>query len=357
MMEPADIINKIKGKGILAPMLATTDIPFRNVCRNYGAALTFTEMVSAAGILRAASTSYRNAVFTPEEHPIGIQLVAAEPDKTAAAIRELLPFKPDLFDINCGCPNERICEAGAGADLLDDLPRFASILRAAANASSVPISVKIRMRGTDTRQGVRDIARASEDGGASLITVHARSRNTPYDVAARWEAIAEAVDAVSVPVVGNGDVFSSADAARMMRETGCTAVMVARGCLGTPWIFDDIARGRSCGVGDSAPDIAAIQELATGHLESMLREFGAFRAIPRMRKHALWYARRFDGANELRTALFSHDQATEIIDAVGRFFDGSHPPLPQDHPLLHETEQRFRNRVLYWTTGAVLPEG
>lgn len=338
-------------------MLATTDIPFRAVCKRYGAALTFTEMVSAAGILRAASTSYRNAVFTPDEHPIGIQLVAADPDTSAAAIRELLPFKPDLFDINCGCPNERICEAGAGAELLDDLPRFTKILRASSDATSVPVSVKIRMRGNDSRQSVRDIVRAAEDGGVQLITLHARTRNTPYDEAARWEYIAEAVQAVSLPVVGNGDVFSAADAFRMMRETGCVAVMVARGCLGTPWIFEDIEQGRDVGIGADAPDTAAMQALATDHLESMLREFGAFRALPRMRKHALWYARRFDGAAELRAQVFAHDDARAVIDAVHRFFDSGRRALSHDDPLLLETERRFHDRVLYWTTGLVLPEG
>ncbi|MFA6234659.1 MAG: tRNA-dihydrouridine synthase family protein, partial [Bacteroidota bacterium] len=243
-----DIINKIKGKGLLAPMLATTDIPFRSVCRDFGAALTFTEMVSAVGILRATAISLRNAVFTPDEHPIGIQLAVADPDIGAAAIRELLPFKPDLFDINCGCPNERICEAGAGAELLDDLPRFTRILRAAADASTIPVSVKIRMRGCDSRRPVQDIVRAAEDGGVAFITVHARARNTPYDVPADWAFISAAVNATSIPVVGNGDVFSGADAQRMMQETGCAAVMIARGCLGTPWIFRDIEAGEACGI-------------------------------------------------------------------------------------------------------------
>ncbi|MBE0644530.1 MAG: tRNA-dihydrouridine synthase [Bacteroidetes bacterium] len=352
-----DIINKIKGKGILAPMLATTDIPFRTLCKNEGAALTFTEMVSAVGILRAASTSYRNAVFTPDEHPIGIQLVAAEPDSAAAAIRELLPFKPDLFDINCGCPNDRICEAGAGAELLDDLPRFTQILRAASDASPVPVSVKVRMRGNDTRQTVRDIVRAAEDGGVALITIHARTRNTPYDEAARWEFIADAVNTVSTPIVGNGDIFSSADAFRMLRETGCTAVMVARGCLGTPWIFRDIDSGHDSGIDEHAPEAAAMLAMTVSHLESMLREFGAFRALPRMRKHALWFARRFHGAADLRSQLFAKDDPAALIDAVRNFFADDRHRLATDDPLLIATERRFRERVLYWTTGIVQPEG
>ncbi len=352
-----DIINKIKGKGLLAPMLATTDIPFRAICREFGAALTFTEMVSAAGILRGTAISIRNAVFTPDEHPIGIQLVVANPDIGASAIRELLPFKPDLFDINCGCPNERICEAGAGANLLDDLPRFTRILRAASDASAVPVSVKVRMRGSDSRQTVRDIVRAAEDGGVALITVHARSRNTPYDIAANWDAIAEAVQASSLPIVGNGDVFSASDAQRMMQQTGCVAVMVARGCLGTPWIFRDIEEARNCGNCEHAPDETEILALVSQHLSAMLREFGGMRALPRLRKHALWYARRFEGAEELRQQLFAVQEADEVLASVRHFFEKRPRPLDADHPSMIETERRFRERVLYWTTGLVEPEG
>ncbi|MFZ1730219.1 MAG: tRNA-dihydrouridine synthase [Bacteroidota bacterium] len=338
-------------------MLATTDIPFREVCRGYGAALTFTEMVSAVGILREAAISYRNAVFTPDEHPIGIQLVAADPDICAAAIRELLPLKPDLFDINCGCPNERICEAGGGAELLDDLPRFTHILRAAVEASQVPVSVKIRMRGSDSRQKVQDIVRAAEDGGVSLITLHARTRNTPYNVAADWEYIAKAVQAATVPIVGNGDIFSAADAQRMMRETGCLAVLVARGSLGTPWIFRDIADAEDCGIETNAPQSGEMQSLVTNHLKNMLREFGSVRALPRLRKHALWYARHYEGTSGLREQLFTDNDADSIIQTVSRFYDAPCVRLAADHPLLLDAERRFRERVLYWTTGIVQPEG
>jgi tRNA-dihydrouridine synthase B len=357
MADRTDIINKIKGKAVLAPMLATTDIPFRAVCREFGAALTFTEMVSAVGILRAASHSYRNAVFTPDEHPIGVQLVASEPDDAAAAVRELLPLKPDLFDINCGCPNERICEAGAGAQLLDDLPRLTRVVRAAADASAVPVSVKLRMRGNDSRQTVRDVVRAAEDGGAALITVHARTRSTPYDVAARWDSIGEAVGAVSVPVIGNGDVFSSADARRMMRETGCIAVMIARGCLGTPWIFRDIVSDAECDIAANAPDSAAMRGLVTAHLESLLAEFGAVRALPRLRKHALWYARDFEGAADLRWELFAGDDSGMLIAAVRRFFGDDRRRMAADDPLRAVTERRFRDRVLYWTMQPMQAEG
>jgi tRNA-dihydrouridine synthase B len=352
-----EIIDTIKGKGILAPMLATTDIPFRSICRGFGAALTLTEMVSAAGILRASPTSFRNAVFSPEEHPIGIQLVAADAEVAASAVRELLPFKPDLFDLNCGCPNDRICEAGAGAQLLDDLPRLTRILRAAVEASTVPVSAKIRMRGMRRRNDLKDILRAAEDGGVAMITVHARIRHARYDEAAQWEAIADAVNCVQLPVIGNGDVFSSADALRMMRETGCWAVMVARGALGTPWIFRDIAEGVACDIQDRTPDAEDMVALVCSHVERILDEFGTVRAVPRIRKHALWYARDFAASPELRSRLFARHDPHAIIEAVCRFFHETPRRLDAGDPLRTEIESRFRRRVLYWVEGSIQPEG
>ena len=357
MPEEISILNKIKGKAVLAPMLATTDIPFRSVCRAHGAALTFTEMVSAAGILRSASNSFRNAVFSPDEHPIGIQLVAAEADDAAAAVRELLPLKPDLFDLNCGCPNERICEAGAGAQLLDDLPRLLSILRAAVAASPVPVSVKLRLLDRRGSQPVRDLMRRVEDSGVALITLHARTRTTPYDEPANWEAIAEAVESVAVPLVGNGDIFSAQDARRMMRETGCAAVMVARGALGTPWIFRDIAEGFANDSDTCAPKPAEMSRLVDGHLAAIIREYGGVRSLPRLRKHLLWYARRYPGAGDLRRRVFANDNPETVADEARRFFDAFPRVLAVDDPLRLDTERRFRDRVLYWTSALTLPEG
>lgn len=351
------IITAIQGKAILAPMLATTDIPFRRICREYGAALTMTEMVSAVGILRSASDSYRNAVFSRDEHPIAIQIVASDPDNAAAAIRELAVLKPDVFDLNCGCPNERICEAGAGAELLDDLPRMGRIIAAAVRASSVPISVKMRTHGLRGRANVAEIARMTEDNGASWLTLHARARNTPYDVAANWSHIADAVSAVSIPVVGNGDVFSAADAFRLMENTGCAAVMVARGCLGTPWIFDDIRQGLRCDIHSNAPDAAALRPVVSRHLRMMLEEFGEIRALVRMRKHALWYARRFVDAESLRTAVFATQNADELARRVDAWFAASPHTLDPYSPETHERELAFRRRVLYWTSDAVQAEG
>lgn len=357
MRKTEDIINKIKGKALLAPMLATTDIPFRRVCSDYDAALTCTEMVSASGILRSSSRSFRNAVFGPDEHPIAIQIVAADPDDGAAATVELQRLRPDLFDLNCGCPNYRICEAGAGAQLLDDLSRFGAIIEAVSSASSVPVSVKVRNRGFSARQSVRDIVRIAQDSGAAMITIHARTRNTPYDVAADWTHIADAVSVARIPVIGNGDIFSAADATRMMDETGCHAVMVARGSLGTPWIFRDIAQGRSCDIDAHAPGAEELHTLILRHLGGLRDEFGPIRAVPRMRKHALWYARRFHDSESLRRALFADESADAVLNAADRYFASEPRPLDTDSDEARRIEAAFRERVLYWIANVLQTQG
>ncbi len=352
-----NIFDAIKGKALLAPMLATTDIPFRTICREFGAAITFTEMVSAAGIVRSSSRSFRNAMFTPAERPVAVQLVVAREEDAAAAVRELSGLHPDAFDLNCGCPNERICEAGAGANLLDNLPRLGAIVEAAVRASTVPVSVKVRMRGSSRQRSVADIVRTAEQSGAACVTVHTRAKNTPYDTPADWSALAEAVAAVRIPVIGNGDVFSARDAFSMMHDTGCHAVMIARGCLGSPWIFADVDAGRRVDLPDSMPDPAAMQALVTRHLHMLLREFGDIRAVPRIRKHALWYARFFEDWESLRHRIFSIEDGNLILETISAFFADEPQRMDPASPEALRLESAFRKRVLYWTTEGVQAEG
>lgn len=338
-------------------MLATTDIPFRAICRDFGSALTCTEMVSAAGLERESSQSFRNAVITPDEHPVAMQIVAADPARAVAAVQTLLPRKPDLFDLNCGCPNERICDAGAGAGLLDNLPRFGAVIEGVVRASPIPVTVKVRARGANAQSNVRDIVRTASDSGATMVTVHARTRNTAYEVSADWQQISDAVAAADVPVIGNGDVFCAADAFRMMEETGCHAVMVARGALGTPWIFRDIAEHRRCDLDEYAPDGEDLLTLVQGHVTALQREFGPVLAVPRIRKHVLWYARRHDGFDSLRMQLFSTDNADTVAQRALRHFSDLPTLLDPEDPIRHEREDAFRRRVLFWTEGRVPDEG
>jgi tRNA-dihydrouridine synthase B len=357
MHENGDIARMISGGTLLAPMLAVSDIPFRRICRAYGAVLSMTEMVSARGIARARNDAFRHAVTDPTEGPVSIQLAVSRPADAAAAVQALLPLGPALFDINAGCPNERVCDAGAGAGLLDTPQVLEDIVRSAVRASHVPVSVKMRAHGVTAGSTIVTLARAAENGGAAFLTVHARPRFAPYEQPADWRWIAEARAAVRIPVVGNGDVFSSADATRMREETGCDAVMIARGALGTPWIFRDIAAGRRCDITAHAPADAELHALVTGHMQALRREFGDIRAIPRMRKHALWYARRHRRVEQFRNALFARDCAIAVSERVDRFFTDERDVLDPGDPEAARIESLFRRRVLYWTTEPIALEG
>jgi nifR3 family TIM-barrel protein len=342
------VANILSHKALLAPMLATTDIPFRTICREYGAAHVCTEMVSAKGIVEESKESFRCAVFDPEEGPVSIQIVAADAGMATLAVRELSRMHPAMFDVNCGCPNDRICEAGAGAQLLENPSALGAVVQAVVRASSVPVSVKIRTTGMRKEESMRVIVRVAEDAGASMINVHARSRNAAYEQPAQWDAISIAKDAASIPVIGNGDVFSSADAHTMMEQTGCDGVMIARGALGTPWIFRDIAEDRRCSIDERRPPSAELSAMVLRHITLLGREFGPILAVPRIRKHVCWYTRHYAGADELRHRIFHIELVNAILEQVRQFFEADPVLLAPESRERTAVELAFRRRVLYW---------
>ncbi len=335
------ISEHIKDKMILAPMLNTTDHVFRKLCRQYGAALTFTEMASSSMIASGSTQAARYAAISRQEHPVGIQLFVDNMARLEEAINEINPLQPDVIDINAGCPSDKVCSRGAGAALLANLPELQNIIRAVRRYSRAPVSVKVRVADRHSRIPVRDIARAVEDAGASFLTVHARTRYDQYEEPARWEWIAEAVRAVDIPVIGNGDVFTYDDAQRMMRETGCHAVMVARGALGTPWIF----AGR-----ENAP---AEAEAVAPILLQLVREldacYGPIVALPRASKHVAWFTRFFEDAEKLRQEVFRCRSMPALISTVNRYFDANPARLDPESEEMKAVEGAFHRRILFWT--------
>lgn len=346
-MTPDDF-RALVAQPMLAPMLAVTDIPFRSICRSFGAGLVHTEMASMRGIAEGDSEAFRCAVFDPAEQPVSIQLVGSDPRYAAQAVTALRTFRPTMLDLNCGCPNDAICAGGAGSALLDHPDRMHAVISALVAASSVPVSVKVRMQGTRTSVHIRDIARVVEDAGAHALIVHARTRTQRYSLPARWEAIADAKGVVGIPVIGDGDIFSSDDAARMREQTGCDGVMIARGALGTPWIFRDIVMGRRCGIHEHAPDNDELRAIIDHHLRLLAREFGPVNALPRMRKHLLWYLRHHENFDALRAEVMHDETPDGILAAVARYFDASPRRHDPDDAEYRTRETAFRSRVLFW---------
>jgi nifR3 family TIM-barrel protein len=266
---------------VLAPMAGITNAAFRRLCRSYGGGLYVSEMVSARALIEGGSPQ---AAFDPDESPRSVQLYGVDPATVAAAVRTMRDeWQVDHVDLNMGCPVPKVTRKGGGAALPVHTTAFGNVVRAAVDAAGdVPVTVKMRM-GVDAQTlTYLDAGRAAQDAGAAAVTLHARTAEQLYSGAADWSAIARLKAALDVPVLGNGDVWTGADAVRMVEQTGCDGVVVGRGCLGRPWLFRDLAGAFAGRPAASAPNLGEVAATMREHprLLGNVREF---------RKHAQWY--------------------------------------------------------------------
>jgi tRNA-dihydrouridine synthase B len=317
----------------LAPMAGITNAPFRLIARECGSGLTTTEEMDAASLLLDTPHADAIAAAYPEEHPLAMQLLGNDADILARAARKLEALGADIVDLNMGCPMPKITGKGKGAALMRDVRAAARILRAMRAALRVPLTVKIRGGWDDQHLNALEVARMAEAEGVDAITVHPRTRSQRFTGKAPWEIIGEVVDAVGVPVTGNGDVRSMGEARRMMAETGCESVMIGRGALGRPWVF-------SAGV-EALPPAARRAErfrVIVRHAALVREHFRETYALIQMKKHLAWYTEGLPYGRDCRVALF----ASRSLDEVWTRFvecwerapeDGEDPvPLPATHP-------------------------
>jgi len=288
----------------LAPMAAVTNVPFRLVARECGAGRLTSEEIDARALVVGNVRTSALARFLPEEHPIAMQLLGADPDVLAEAARHLEAAGADAIDLNMGCPVAKIVAKGQGAALMRDPLGAALVFRTVRKVIGVDFTIKIRGGWDDRTVNAVEIARIAEGEGVDAITVHPRTRSQQFSGVAPWEVIARVVDAVAIPVVGNGDVRTAEDAWAMKRVTGCAAVMIGRGALGTPWVF----RAAEVSRDERARIIQRHCQLIETHLPGLT-------ALLQLKKHLAWYARGFPGAAKLREALFAQETPTAVQDA------------------------------------------
>ncbi|MCL2487663.1 MAG: tRNA dihydrouridine synthase DusB [Oscillospiraceae bacterium] len=290
----------ISGRAALAPMAGVGDRAFRRICRGYGAAFVVGEMVSCKGICFGDAKSLELLELDDEERPAAIQLFGDDPETMARAAERAMAFRPDWIDINMGCPTPKIVNNGCGSRLMLNPVLCGEIVAAVSAAVSVPVTVKIRKGYAKDKVNAVEVALRCEAAGAAAVTVHGRTREQMYAPPADWAIIAAVKRAVTVPVIGNGDVNSAAAAAAMYEQTGCDLVMVGRGALGAPWIFAQIEALLNHEKQLPAPPVSARMAVLYRQISLAAELKGERTALREARKHAAWYLRGWRGAAALR---------------------------------------------------------
>lgn len=300
---------------ILGPMAGTTDLSFRTLCHEMGAGLVCGEMVSAKAVIYRNRNTAALCRTDPGEHPVSLQLFGSEPEvmaEAAAILRETYSY--DLLDINMGCPVAKIVSNGEGSALMKDPALIERIVDHVVRSAGCPVTVKLRKGyGKDENTAV-SCARAAEAGGASLVTIHGRTREQFYSGQADWSVIREVREALSIPVAGSGDVTDGPSCVKMFTETGCDAVMIARASQGNPWIFREITAYLTDGRTSDRPDREEVVTMLLRHARLLIDDKGPWIGIREMRRHAAWYTRGIPGAARLRESLSQIETMEELED-------------------------------------------
>jgi tRNA-dihydrouridine synthase B len=306
----------------LAPMAGITDLPVRLLARTCGATLCYTEMVSVNGLVREGRRSFDLVRGTAEDRPLGIQIFGEEPEMMGEGAALVASFG-DLIDINMGCPVRKVVGSGAGSALLREPLKVAAIIRAVRRRVTLPLTVKIRSGWQVGEENYREIARIAQDEGCDAVTLHPRTRSQMFSGKSAWEQIGEVKERLSIPVIGSGDLFTPQDVAAMLKETGCDAVMLARGAMGNPWLFRE-SRQLLSGELVTPPTRAERLEISLLHLQQFVRTAGEQVAVREMRKHVSWYAKGLPGVALFRAQINRIDDREEFIRCSEDFFGQEH---------------------------------
>ena len=310
---------ELNGWACLAPMAGVSDLAYRVIAKKMGASLTTAEMVSAKGLYYRNEKTKEMLKIAPDEHPMALQLFGSDPDIMAWGAKIMEQAGPDFIDINMGCPMQKVVKNGDGSALMKNIPLAEAVIRAMVKAVQTPVTVKMRLGWSRDTLNAVELAQAAEEAGAAAITVHGRTREDFYTGKADWKEIQKVVDAVKIPVIGNGDVTDGKSAKNLMEETGCAAVAIGRAAWGNPWIFREVNTYLETGEIIPPPSWEMRLQMARRHLHGLYLEKGEYAAVREMRAHASRYFHGLPKATALRQEIMKETTEKGFNDVLDSY--------------------------------------
>ncbi len=304
---------------ILAPMAGVTDLPYRKIVKQMGCGLVCTEMVSAKGLVHGNKNTEQMLEISPQERPVSLQLFGRDPQVLAQAAQKAVENDPEILDLNVGCPTPKIVKNGYGSALMKEPKLIGKIVKAMTEAVDQPITIKIRTGWDEEHINAVEVAKIAENNGAQAIAVHGRTRSQFYRGQADWCIIQDVKDAVSIPVIGNGDIFSPEDAKQIIDKTSCDGVMIGRGAQGNPWLFKRTAHYIKTGELLSEPTPQEKLEVAILHLENLVEYKGEYVGVREMRKHASWYIKGLKNCTTIKDLLNQAETLQKMKKILSRY--------------------------------------